>query len=223
MNRTSAPSAVLYITTGCAHCQAVLDGLARLVKAGKLARLEVINLSLEPETAASLEIRSVPRTRIGDFELEGQLSHAELADWVDAAREGESRARYFAHLLDNRRLDEVIRRVREQPSSLVELLNLLTSAETPMGTRIGVSAVIEALPGSGALSEVIPELEQLTLSELPQTRADACHFLGLTGDRRVIPAVRRLLNDEQGDVREIAMETLALLGDHAEDTEETKS
>jgi HEAT repeat protein len=66
---------------------------------------------------------------------------------------------------------------------------------------------------------VRPQLEQLTLSDSAQTRADACHFLGLAGDPRAIPAVRRLLDDEQHDVREIAVETLALLGEASgEDT-----
>ena len=88
-----------------------------------------------------------------------------------------------------------------------------------MSTRIGISAVIEELPGSAALIDVIPQLEQLTLSAMAQTRADACHFLGLSGDPRAVTAVKRLLDDEHPDVREIAVETLALLGEHQEDGE----
>lgn len=213
MPETPAPSALLFIGSGCAHCPAVLDGLARLLKEGRLARLEVINLNLEPTLAQRHNVRTVPWTRIGPFELFGALSATELSDWVDYAAAGEGWSAYYAHLLENRRLEEVVERILACPSTLVDLLNLLTSGETSMATRIGISAVIEELPGGKALAEAVPELEQLTLSVSAQTRADACHFLGLSGDRRALPAVRRLLDDEQADVREIALETLAILGE----------
>ncbi|MEA3278752.1 MAG: HEAT repeat domain-containing protein [Pseudomonadota bacterium] len=213
MRETPAPSALLFIGSGCAHCPAVLDGLVRLVKEGRLARLEVVNLTVEPKLGQRHDVGTVPWTRIGPFELYGALSPNELSDWVDYAAAGEGWSAYYAHLLENRRLDEVVERIRACPSTLVDLLNLLTSEETSMATRIGISAVMEELPDSKALADAVPELEQLTLSESAQTRADACHFLGLTGDRRAVPAVRRLLDDEQADVREIAMETLAILGE----------
>lgn len=204
---------LLFISSGCPHCPLVLDGLVRLIKDGRIARLEVLNLTAEPELAQRYGVRTVPWVRIGPFELTGALSPSELADWAQYAATGEGWSAYYAHLLENRRLDEVVGRIRESPSSLAELLSLLTEGEISMATRIGISAVMEELPGTRALNDATAELEQLTLSESPQTRADACHFLGLTGDRRAIPAIRRLLDDEQDDVREIALETLGLLGD----------
>lgn len=213
MNEIHTPSARLFIGTGCPHCPAVLEGLARLVKEGRLGRLEVINLSVAPALAREHGVRSVPWVRIGPFDLAGALSPEDLADWVDYAAAGEGWSVYYAHLLENRRLDEVVRRIRDRPATLADLLNLLGSDETPMATRIGISAVVEELAGAPALHAAVPELEQLTLSGSAQTRADACHFLGLSGDRRALPSVRRLLQDEQADVREIALETLALLAE----------
>jgi HEAT repeat protein len=195
----------------------VLTGLTRLIEDGRLGTLEVVNLSAEPERARALGVRSVPWTRIGPFELIGALSPSELADWVDYAAAGSGWSAYYAHLLESRRLDEVVRRIGDCPSTLTDLLNLLTGDETSMETRIAISAVIEDLAGTPALERAVPELEQLTLSELPQTRADACHFLGLSGNRRAVPAVRRLLEDEHPDVREIALETLAMLGEEGEE------
>jgi len=213
------PAALLYIATGCAHCPVVLDGLVRLVKEGRLARLEVVNLTADPGAAPPRAVRSVPWTRIGPFELEGVLSQSELADWAGAAAAGEGWAAYYGHLLDTRRLKEVTRQIRERPATLEDLLNLLAAEETPLATRIGISAVMEDLQGTPALSGLLPQLEQLTLSGLPQTRADACHFLGLSGDHRAVPIVRHLLDDEDPQVREIAVETLALLGERDEDTD----
>jgi hypothetical protein len=212
MNRSPPPDAVLYISTGCPHCGGVLEGLARMVKAGKLARLEVVNLTAEPDAGRARGVRSVPWTQIGPFELMGALSPAEIADWVERAGAGGGWSAYYAHLLESHRLDEVVRMIRERPASLSGLLHMLDE-EATMGVRIGISAVVEELAASEPLRAALPCLEQLTLSDASQTRADACHFLGLSGDRRAIPAVRRLLEDDQPEVREIAAETLALLGE----------
>jgi len=216
MTPRQAPSALLFTGSGCPHCATVLAGLTTLIKDGRLTRLEVVNLEADPGRARELGVHSVPWTRIGPFELVGALSPGELADWVEHAAEGNGWGAYYAHLLENRQLDEVARRIRDRPSTLTDLLNLLASDGTSMTTRIAVSAVIEELPGTPVLDEAIPELEQLTLSALAQTRADACHFLGLTGNRRALSAVRRLLSDEHPDVREIALDTLAVLGEGAE-------
>lgn len=216
MSTSQPPTALLFITPGCPHCPAVLAGLAHLIKEGRLRRLEVINLEAEPEHARELGIRSVPWTRVGPFELVGHLSLSELSDWVDYAVAGNGWSAYYAHLLDNQRLDEVVHRIRNRPSTLSDLLNLLASEETAMATRIAISAVMEELPSAGVLERAVPEMEQLTLSALAQTRADACYFLGLSGVRQALPAVRRLLEDEHPDVREIAQETIAMLGEAAE-------
>jgi hypothetical protein len=190
----------------------MIDGLTRLVKAGQLASLEIVNLSAAPPAARDAGVRSVPVAEIGPFRLEGALAPGELADWVEAVRNGEGWPAYYAHLLEHQRLDEVVQHVGRQRSCLAGLLGLLTSEDTSMTARIGIGAVLEELAGSTELRAVIPDLTQLTLAESPQTRADACHYLGLTGDATAIPAVERLLNDEHQEVREIAAETLAMLG-----------
>lgn len=215
MTQQPLPSALLFVAPGCAHCPVVLEGLGRLLKAGRLARLEAVNVAAEPELAAAHGVRSVPWVRIGPFELIGAFSPAELADWVEHAASGTGWASYFAHLIEGRRLAAVTRQVEDAPRRLSDLLSLLQHDATPLDVRIGVSAVVEELADTPVLAAVVPELEQLTLSASAQTRGDACHFLGLTGDAQVIPAVRRLLDDEQPDVREIAAETLALLGARA--------
>ena len=211
--------ALVYIGSGCPHCPAVVDGLTRLVKDGRLARLEVVNLSVVESVPGDVA-RSVPWMRIGPFELVGSIPAGELADWAERAATGEGWAAYYAHLLEHRRLDEVERLVYARPATLIDLLDLLGDTGTPMALRIGIGALLEGLAGGPILAGAVPVLVQLTLSDLPQTRADACHYLGLAGDAQATPAVRRLLDDEQPDVREIAGETLALLGANRPDNGE---
>lgn len=83
--------------------------------------------------------------------------------------------------------------------------------------RIGISAIIEALADSVILRRAVPALAPLTLSDSPQIRADACDFPGLAGDRMASASLRRLLEDEHPEVREVAAEALALLGEAAAD------
>jgi hypothetical protein len=208
---SAQPDALLLIATGCSHCRSLLDGLGNLVKKGAIGRLEVVNLSVRPEVAKAMELRSVPWTRIGPFELHGGQSADELATWAELAAAGTGWARYYRHLLETRRLETVLALIKERPESLLELLALLAEEDTPMAVRIGVGAVVEALENSALLASSVPELEMLATSDLPQVRADACHYLGLAGSREAIPLLERMLADENDEVREIAAESLAML------------
>ena len=212
-----APEALLLVATHCPHCQTTLDGLSRLVKAGALSRLTVVNLELSPRAPEASGVRSVPLTRIGPFELMGAQSYAELAHWVELASSAEGRGRYLAHLIETQRLEQVIEAVRAQPAAMTDLLNLFSATDTPLPARIGVSAVIESVAGEPALRAALGQIEALTLSDSPQVRADACWFLGLAGDQAALPAVRRLLADANPGVREVATEVEGILRDHPDD------
>jgi hypothetical protein len=207
----SAPEALLLVTTRCPHCQATLDALARLVKAGTLARLTIVNLDASPQVPEAADVRSVPWTRLGPFELMGAQSAADLARWAELAATGQGRGAYLAHLIETQRLPAVIECVRSQPSAMSDLLNLVAANDTPLTVRIGISAVIESVAGEPALRAAVGEIEALALADSPQVRADACWFLGLAGDPGALPTVRRLLDDEQADVRDVASEVLGIL------------
>jgi thiol-disulfide isomerase/thioredoxin len=109
------PDALLLIGSHCPHCQAVLDALTRLVKEGGLGRLTVINVSASPDAPEARGVRSVPWTRLGPFELSGALSAAELRDWAEVAAAGGGWGRYFAHLIEDGRLDTILERVQSVP------------------------------------------------------------------------------------------------------------
>ena len=49
-----SPGALLLIAPQCPHCPSVLESLTRLIKEGKIGRLEVVNLAEHPEMAEEL-------------------------------------------------------------------------------------------------------------------------------------------------------------------------
>ena len=206
-NPTSAPAATLLITPQCPHCPAVISALVALLKAGKIGKLEIINIVEHPEIARQKGIRSVPWTQIGSLELSGSLSGKELEKWIAVARE-KQQSGYLIHLLETDRLQQAIGKIKHDPQQLPDLLMLLNDLETPMAVRIGIGAVLEEFEGTDLISAATAPLLSMLTSEHQQVRADAAHYLSLTADREVIPALEPLLHDADAEVREIAAETI---------------
>lgn len=204
--------AELLIASDCPHCPAVLEALGRLLKEGLIGRLLVTNIAVHPAAATAAGTRSVPWMRIGPFELTGTHTPAELREWAQYAASGSGMNAYLAYLLEQHQLGRSVELVRQDPPLLHDLLPLLGDLQTPMAVRIGIGALFEELQDSGLLSDIVDELGALTRAAEPQVRADACHYLGLTGSRAAADYVHPLLNDADAEVREIASETLPLLG-----------
>lgn len=208
----TVPDALMLLAPGCAHCPAVLAGLAELVKEGVIARLEVINIAELPERAAALGVRSVPWVRIGELELAGSYSLGELREWAQRAAGPDALAKYFDHLLTTGEGQRVEQMVRREPGHLQAVVELLGDPETGINARVGVGAVLESLQDSGLLGDVVAQLGDLADADDARIRADACHFLGLTGSAEAVSILEAHRDDRNRDVREIVEESLALLG-----------
>lgn len=207
----AVPDAMLLLAPGCAHCPIVLAALSELLKEGRLGRMEAVNITAHPEVAQTVGTRSVPWVQIGPYELAGVHTKEEFAHWADLAAKGAGLGPYFSDLLKTGNIQKVLRRIREQPEALHDLLTLLEAVDTPLAARIGIGAVLEELQPTGLLKALVPDLKALTRSTHPQTRADACHYLGLLGDPELTPVIEPLLKDSDAEVREIAADTLAEL------------
>jgi hypothetical protein len=209
----TGPQALLLIATGCSHCPVMLDRLTGLLKQGRLGRLELVNISQEPELAQQLRVRSVPWTRLGDYVFTEVLELAFLTEFVAALAQDQHGAGllYLRYLLEHRQLPQALVEVRRQPLLLTELLALLGDLQQPMALRIGIGALIEEISGEpGLLEQARQPLRQLLGAAEPQVRADACHYLGVLQDRQSRALIRPLLEDADAEVREIAAETLEL-------------
>lgn len=106
-------------------------------------------------------------------------------------------------------LDRVLASIEARPPLLAALLPIVANPEASMNVRLGASVVFERFAGQPALGALVPELGEMSAHEDHRVRADACHFLGLSGDRAALPFLKARLDDEDRDVREIATEALA--------------
>lgn len=205
------PEALLLVSSHCPHCPTMLKLLGDMVKEGRLARLEVINIEILPETAGELGVRSVPWLRIGGFELAGVRGRDELLSWATKAGSEAGMADYFHALLKEGDLPRVLAVVHAEPRQLEALLPIVANPEASINVRIGAGAVFEDLTGTPAIRALIERLGALTEHQDARVRADACHYLGLTRDRAAATWLRARLGDLDSDVREIADESLHLI------------
>jgi hypothetical protein len=212
MGAVDAPDVELLIATGCAHCPVVLSAFCDLLKKGLIGRLEVTNIAVTPAIAAARGARSVPWMRIGSFELSGTHTPSELAAWVERAGSETGWNDYLKELLSGGELDSATAASRRDPAARQALLALAADIETPFVVRIGISAIFEDLAGEGLLAGLIDQIVgALAGSDHAQVRADAAHFLGLSGSIEAYEPLRRLCDDVDAEVREIAQESLVMI------------
>lgn len=204
----SAPDALLLLSTHCPHCPAVFAALTDLLKQGAIGRLEAVNLEQHPEIAQALGVRSVPWTRIGRIELLGAQSQAELADWAAKAGSEAGVADWFHMLLKEGQLPRVQSLIESEPDLLAAVLPIVGNVEASLNVRLGAGVLLEHFADTTTLRALLPRLGELAQHPDARVRADACHYLGLTGDARAKPWLEARLDDTDADVREIAAESL---------------
>ena len=207
----SAPDALLLISTHCPHCASTLAALTDLVKRGAIGRLDIVNLEQRPEAGTAEGVRSVPWVRIGRIELAGQHSAAELAAWAAKAATAAGVADWFHMLLKEGQLPRVQAVIEAEPELLAAVLPVVGNVDASLNVRLGAGVLLENFAGTDTLRALIPELGTLSAHDDARVRADACHYLGLTGDAASRPWLDARRDDEDPDVREIAAESLEAL------------
>lgn len=205
---SQAPSALLFIATGCQHCPSVLQALGELIKAGTLGRLEVINIQQHPEKAQQYGVRSVPWVKIGPFELIGLRSQGELKQWIERINDPSAMGEYFGELMTTGEMSKVGELVENNPALFSVLLELMANEKTSLSVRIGVGALMEDFAGTKLLINNIDALGKYTSHKNPTVRNDACHYLGLSRNSKAEKYIRPLLDDSDAEVREVAAEAL---------------
>lgn len=208
-----APDALLLISTHCPHCPAMLSALADLVKQGVIGRLEAVNLEQRPEIGQSLGVRSVPWLRIGRVELAGVHSKAELADWAAKADSEAGMADYLHMLLREGQLPHAQALIEADPALLAAVLPIVGNVDASLNVRLGAGVLLENFAATDTLLALLPRLGELSQHADARVRADACHYLGLTGDATAQPWLEARLTDDDADVREIAAESLQAISD----------
>lgn len=204
----TSPDALLFVSSGCPHCAAVMQGLNELARQRLIGRLTVINAAEQPGEAAEHGVRSVPWLRLGPFTLTGAHTLSELKQWAEWANGEEGVAHYVEHLLRQGHYKQAAAFIEADTIRLKPLLAIVATPAANITVRLGVSALLETYARTAALQKLLPQLAELTHHADHRVRADACHLLGLTGSEAARAYIEPCLNDAQEEVREIAREAI---------------
>jgi len=184
------------------------QALTELEHSKKIAHLEIVDITRQPEVAERLGVRSVPWLQLGELVLEGAHTPGELEKWAAVAASAQGLTEYFKESLASGQLALVERMIDRQPDRLHALLPLIADPEIEMSVRIGIAALFEAHAGSTALSKLTDDLANLCDHANATVRADACHLLIQTRSPRVAEVLSRLRDDADPQVQEIARDGL---------------
>ncbi len=209
MQEYQPPTVLLFLSSHCPHCPAVLAGLSDLLKRAVIGRLEAVNIEARPDEAAKHGVRSLPWVRIGPFELTGALSPGELETWARRATGPAGMADAFHDLLKTGGASQVLRLVHDDPARLADLLPIVANPGASLNVRLGAGMVFEEFAAASALGALVPRLCELVCHEDVRVRADSAHILGLSRHVSARPCLETVLEDVDPDVREIAAESLA--------------
>jgi HEAT repeat protein len=133
----------------------------------------------------------------------------ELKLRVRAASGPGGMADYFHILLSEAGLKQVIEIVDRRPELLADLLPIVGNPDAAMNVSLGASAVFERYAGKEPLRVLVTKLGKLSEHADARVRADACHYLGLSGSPLARAFLEPRLKDDSTDVREIAADSLA--------------
>ena len=98
--------------------------------------------------------------------------------------------------------------IEADPALLAAVLPIVGNVEASLNVRLGAGVLLEHFAGTDTLRALLPRLGELSQHADARVCADACHYLGLTGDAAAKSWLEARINDEDADVREIAAESL---------------
>lgn len=213
----TSPDALMLLSSHCAYCPSVLDALSKMIKAGDIASLKVINLEKTPDAMQKYKVRSVPWVRIGTHELSGSQTIEALrqrAEWAQKDLDkAENTVADFDFSLSEGQVDKVINEIKNTPDKMQSIMELLGDSGTVLSTRIGMGVVFEDFAGSDLLKTLIPQLAELSKHQDQRIRADVYHYLGMTADSKAIPILDAGKGDKDKEVRAIITDSLEELQD----------
>lgn len=208
MKNPALPDVLMLTGERCSFCGPMKIVLIELKAEGKIGELEFVGIEDSPELARELGVRSVPWLRIGPFELAGTRTRQELLQWLSRATGGEGARQYLEEVLAEGDIEAARKLIQRSPQTIDDVIELMADADAKINVRLGIGVIIEEIATSEAFRTVIPTLKTFLGDEDPRIRSDACHYLSLTKDISVAPAIEVLLQDDDAEVREIAQESL---------------
>lgn len=202
---------IIFIAPVCPHCPAMVRKCITLALEIPAVRLSVVDALHFAEWAQRFKVQATPTLVIdGGFTVVGNLGLEELRSYVLRRNEPDFTTRLLESMINSGRAEDAASFVceRNRPDALLPLF-----ASPVFAQRMGALVVIEEALGRDQriMDPIVEQLMALTSHEDAGIRGDTAELLGNIGDSRAIPALQKLQDDPDEDVREAAIEALEKL------------
>ncbi len=203
------PAEVLvFIAAACPHCPQAVRSALQLALASDAVRVTVIDAQFYEALAGRYKVRSVPTTVVdGGYTTIGVQPAPTLARQLIEREQPQAVARAFHSMLDSGRVDDAAVWLAAG-SALPAFVHAWRDSTT--AARVGLMLCGQkALEQSrGALDGVVGDLIALLEAGDAALRGDTADLLGQIGHPAAAGPVKKLLDDTNPDVAEIAEEAL---------------
>lgn len=204
---------LLFIAPGCPICPLQIRSAATVALASPRIRLEIVDVTHQPERAAGYEVHSVPTTVVAhETALVGLVPPQELG-WRVVEADGEGNEKLlFAFLVESGLHADAARRLADgrATQAFYELW-----ARSTLGDRLGLLLVAQEalLLDPRGLDPLVPCLLAGLDGNGPLTRSDArrgdtADLLSRIGHSDARPVLERMARDANAQVAEVARAAL---------------
>ncbi len=204
----------LFVMQGCQVCPQMEKTFFELQKKGEISELKVIDVQQQPELAEKYHIRSVPYYLINGIAFTGLKSQTEILSLLNAETD-QRLGIWISDQLAQGNLSEVETRIANEPQLREAMMQLLEDVDTPLMARIGLTAVIESLAGSGFFSGL--ENRFIQLADHPEERIaiDAIYYLQLLSTPASLGKLADIARSGHAELQQQAQELLLEATDNA--------
>ena len=198
----------IYVAPGCPHCPQAVHAANQVAAMTPLVTVCVVDVQKSPDLAKNKGVKSVPLTVLDDdFSFTGAVTAGKLVGHIISRGTGEQNALALKALIEEDRLSQAVEQILSG-KGVKPFLALWEKSATSL--RIGLlMAAEEAIEKTDeALDAIVPGLIATLGSDDAALRGDTADLLGRIGHPEAIDGIRKLLDDPNRDVAEIAAEVL---------------
>lgn len=199
---------MVLMAEACPHCPQVVSAALSLAVGNPMITLNIVDALYISDLAERFKVKSTPTIVINEgMTLVGQITREDLAKRVFEAGMGESLTSVLDSMIKTGRAEDAAELLcsKNQPEAILPIY-LSPEFSTRMGALLAMEEALEHNPR--VFDPVLGQLTDLLFQDEAPLRGDTAELLGKIGNPAAIPALRKITDDPDPDVREAVLEAL---------------
>lgn len=199
-----------FVATGCPHCPEAVRSVLILACSNPQINVSIIDALSFSDISEKYKIKSTPAIIINDgMTIIGGVKPDELAEYLIGVNDGASLTIILKSMILSGRAEDAAGLVceKERPDALLPIY-ISPEFSQRMGALLVMEEALDRNPS--ILDPIIDRLIELLQSDDIGLRGDTASILGRIGSRSAIPALKKVAEDPNADVRDAAVEALEI-------------